>query len=215
MSRMYILKDGQPIPAGRNMVAEQAQRALGNARPGDPSFQTVTNWDEQTRRDLGIFLNPVIGPRETLKPFQEYGIPVPRLEGGNVVEDFPIKEMSLEAAQDRLINDSAAVRYTHEVGGMIVNGTSLHTDRELRSNYVYNRLRATEDPNHTVNWKIGNQMVPLDAQTLIGLADAVADHVQRCYDNEGVILSSISAASTLDELRAIDITAGYPSYETV
>lgn len=78
-------------------------------------------------------------------------------------------------------------RYKMEIGGIIVSGTAIPTDRETQAKLIAMRIKAKEDANYVVNFKTPNGFVTLDAATIIVIADAVHDHVQKCFNAESAI----------------------------
>ena len=111
----------------------------------------------------------------------------------------PLNELKADA-QSRL----ASRRWQAETGGMTFNGAPVATDDRSKALIYGARGR-------TVKFKTASgQFVPLSASETEALADAVADHVQACFDHEAVLLDAINAAETVEELEAVDINAGWP-----
>jgi hypothetical protein len=52
--------------------------------------------------------------------------------------------------------------------------------------------------------------VPLDAAGITAVAMAVRAHVQACFDKEAVLKAKIEAASSAEEIAAIDLNTGWP-----
>jgi hypothetical protein len=52
--------------------------------------------------------------------------------------------------------------------------------------------------------------VALDAQAITAVAMAVRAHVQACFDNEAELKAQIEAASTAQEIAAVDLNSGWP-----
>jgi hypothetical protein len=104
----------------------------------------------------------------------------------------------------------AAIRYSKEVGGILVGGVPVATDRETQSKLIAARILAKENAVYTVNWKTSAGFVALNAATIIAVADAVASHVQACFDREAVLFAEIDAASDAAARAAIDLSAGWP-----
>ena len=103
-------------------------------------------------------------------------------------------------AQSRL----ASRRWQAETGGMMFNGTPVATDDRSKALIYGARGRS-------VKFKTASgQFAPLSASETEALADAVADHVQACFDRESDLLDAINAAETVEELEAVDINTGWP-----
>jgi hypothetical protein len=95
----------------------------------------------------------------------------------------------------------AAKRYEIETGGIAVNGIIIPTDRDTQMKMMAARIRAKEDAAYTVNWKTPAGFVPLNSNSVIAIADAMAAHVQACFDHEAALLDD----------PAMDINSGWPS----
>lgn len=123
-----------------------------------------------------------------------------------VTEAIPIAELratKLEALGER--------RWQAEVGGMVLNGMPVKTDRETTGILTAAYVTALADPEYSINWKIDTGVfVTLDAATIIAISTAARAHVQACYDREAALTGLILAASNAAELDAIDLEAGWP-----
>lgn len=75
-------------------------------------------------------------------------------------------------------------RYLEETGGMVFNGIPILTDRESQATITGAAVRSLINPNATVNWKTPSGPVTLNATEIQALAQAVASHVQACFDRE-------------------------------
>lgn len=124
----------------------------------------------------------------------------------------PESELTFEQQVDRKLNQLSARRYQAETGGILFAGIPIRTDRETSAILTAARVLAVEDPNFTVpNWKAANGVfVPLDATTIIAVADAVRQHVQSTFDHEALLSAQILAAEDEEALEAVDIEAGWP-----
>jgi hypothetical protein len=109
-------------------------------------------------------------------------------------------------------NDLAMIRFTAETGGASFAGGTISSDRDTQRVLTAARTLAKENPAYTVNWKSGpGVFVELDAPTIIAMADAVAAHVQACFDREMELTAELNAATDLAALLAIDLRAGWPA----
>ena len=111
---------------------------------------------------------------------------------------------TLAEQQADAISRLASRRWQAETGGMTFNGAPVATDDRSKALIYGTRGRS-------VKFKTASgQFVPLSASETEALADAVADHVQACFDHEAVLLDAINAAETVEELEAVDISSGWP-----
>ncbi|MBF0171727.1 MAG: DUF4376 domain-containing protein [Nitrospinae bacterium] len=107
------------------------------------------------------------------------------------------EEAKAQAARAESI---AAKRYTIEVSGIVVNGMNIPSDRDTQMKMMAARIRAKEDANYFVQWKTPGGFVTLNAPSVIAIADALADHVQACFNREAALLADPS----------LDINTGWP-----
>lgn len=111
-----------------------------------------------------------------------------------------------------LIARLAARRYAAEEGGTMFGGQPLSTDRTTQTKITAAYVKASADPGYTIAaWKFApGVFAPLDAATIIAVANALEAHVQACFANEAAISAQIMAAATPEALEAIDIEQGWP-----
>jgi len=90
-------------------------------------------------------------------------------------------------------------------GGITLGGIGFATDDVSQHRIMGAALAALIDPEYSVQWKTPDGFVTLDAQTIIGAAQAVRAHVQACFDREAQLLAARAAG------EAYDLAAGWPS----
>lgn len=101
----------------------------------------------------------------------------------------------------------AASRYDLETGGIVVDGSSINTDRDSQSMLSGALLRVTRSPATVINWKGEDGVwVPLTKDALEAIADAVSAHVQACFTAERAKCEALAALATFDEVVAFDAT---------
>lgn len=113
---------------------------------------------------------------------------------------------------ESLLAALAARRYAAEESGTTFNGLPLATDRTSQAKITAAYVKATADPEYTIEaWKFApGVFAALDAATIIAAADVMMVHVQACFANEAVISAQILAADSPEALAAIDLEAGWP-----
>ncbi|QIG20497.1 DUF4376 domain-containing protein [Pseudomonas monteilii] len=94
----------------------------------------------------------------------------------------------------------AARRYQTETAGIELQGMQVATDD--RSKLLINgaALRASREPGYTLRWKTGDGFIDLSGVQVLAMADAVADHVQRCFDREAELLTAVADGSITAEM---------------
>ncbi len=128
---------------------------------------------------------------------------------GNLPTPPTPPEPTLDELKGRMLAALADVRYRHETGGVMINGSLVKTDRESQATITGAYARATTNPATVIEWKADNGFVTLDAAAIIHFGGAVFDHVQGCFARERALSELIDAAATIDDLIAIDIEAGW------
>ena len=66
--------------------------------------------------------------------------------------------------------------------GLTVNGVTIQTDLETRTN-----LLGARELNQDIKWKTPNGFVDLTAAQIAAIATAVGEHVQKCFDAEAAL----------------------------
>lgn len=97
----------------------------------------------------------------------------------------------------------AAARYEQETGGVTVAGVTVRTDRESQALITGAALKAMQDAEYVCRWKTVGGFVELNALQILGVADAVREHVQSCFDREAELLVDVEGAQTPEDLELI------------
>jgi len=145
----------------------------------------------------------VLEKPDSLSSIYEEATPV--LEEGSWKQAWEMRSLTDEEAAEKeeiKTNYLANYRYEVENGGIDVNGTNVLTDQATRSNLIATRILAKEDSNYTAKWKTPDGFVELNAAQIIGIADAVRDHVQNCFDAEATVLENLSTYTTESQIAA-------------
>ena len=104
----------------------------------------------------------------------------------------------------------AAKRYAVEVGGIVVGGEEVRTDRQSQAllNAAYVGLR--DGFQTTVDWKNTNGVfVTLTLAQITPIAQAVFAHVQNCFTNESRHADTIKALTSTAAVEAYDFSSGW------
>ena len=104
-----------------------------------------------------------------------------------------------------LANSLSAIRYAKEVGGITVGDVEIQTDRDSRANLTAAYVLAAQDSEFTVIWKASNGFVTLNAAQIVGIAQAVANHVKKCFAAEQAVtenLENLEADQLQEEFEA-------------
>lgn len=111
---------------------------------------------------------------------------------------------TLEEVKAAKLQELAQARYNEEVGGIIVNGTEIDTDRESQSilNGAYVSMKFGLI-NPSVDWKGNDGWVPATLTEIEPIAQAVAQHVQSLFSREKVLATQVNAALSVEEVNSI------------
>ena len=98
----------------------------------------------------------------------------------------------------------AQKRYDFEVGGINVGGIDVRTDRFTVDRIYQARFLASLDNTFTTDWKLGDgSFLTIDAATITAISDGVTAHIKDSFQKEKAANDSITAATTIQELTAI------------
>ena len=118
---------------------------------------------------------------------------------------------TLDELRARKLMELAALRWERETGGTTFNGMPVATDAVSQTKYIGAVVGAQIDPNAVINWKMADgTFVTLDAAAITAVAMVVRAHVQACFDREAELKTQIEAATTAEELAALDLNTGWP-----
>lgn len=108
-----------------------------------------------------------------------------------------------------LASYTSAKRYAVEIGGIVVDGARILTDRGSQAMIAGAYVYVQHNPTETIAFKSAEGFVTLSAANVVMIANAVGAHVQACFAAEAAVLAAI-AAETITDTAAIDAYA-WPS----
>ncbi len=193
--------DEQPPEYGTNQIPIRN----GNVWEIKEDYRGTIYYDKLTGNPI---IMGIIGPvPETLTSLQY--VPYSNWDGSQWVVD-------IEKVRDAKIASLAAYRYEQETGGIIINNTTIKTDRESQA--MINGAKSYSDLNQTalIDWKGENGWIQIGRDVILTIALAVAAHVQVCFSNEKVHSEAIYTLAstenvTSDDINNYDITTGWPT----
>jgi hypothetical protein len=104
-------------------------------------------------------------------------------------------------------DDIAARRWKAETAGIDVGGMHIDTDDRSKTLINGSALKAMRNVNYTLNWKTPDGFVQIPAEQVLAMADAVADHVQACFDREDELLAALAIGTLTPEM----LEEGWPN----
>ena len=139
----------------------------------------------------------------TRKPQDEWEIGKEAVTVTWEVDPLP-KAEALEAVRKDGYRRIKRARDQHIASGISVGGVHVHTDDTSQQRLTGAALAATIDPEATINWKMADgQFATLSGTQIIGIAQAVREHVQAAFDTEAMLRAQINAAETIEEIDAV------------
>jgi len=112
--------------------------------------------------------------------------------------------------QATLTQHVASIRFTTETGGIsLPGGTQINTQRDAQAMLTgaYQSLKSglVQD----TEWKATSGWVTVTLTELEPIAQAVAEHVRRCFQAERAVSDQITSATTVDQLQALDLQTAF------
>lgn len=172
--------------------------------------------DQNTLQRLGYL--PVLYPYPPYNADTHYlepaGEPTLNATGDAYVQAFTVEELPLDTAKERLKSRVTALRFSHETGGVSLgNGVSILTGIDDQ-NRIASTIQGMELAGvASTSFKAASGWVTLTLAELKTISTAVVAHVQACFQRERTLHETIDAATSIAELGAIDVTAGWPGLE--
>lgn len=111
---------------------------------------------------------------------------------------------SLDKVKAIKLKEIAEERWKAETGGLTLpNGVVISTDRESQALITGAALKDLQDPDYVCWWKGKTGWVQLNAETILAIAEAVREHVQRCFDRERELALRIETTKTVEEALSV------------
>lgn len=134
--------------------------------------------------------------------------------GGTVASD---EEYEFLAKRSDLHMKAKRARDDHEQAGVTVtpHGTfdsDPDSQRKISGAVVMAMLALQNSEAFAMDWRLkDNSIVTLDALGMIEVGVAVGQHVAACQGRKNALDALIDAATTVEDLDAIDVTTGWPA----
>ena len=119
-------------------------------------------------------------------------------------EEIDARDSANAPTLEEKLSELAALRYTKETTGIVVDGVSIATDRESQAMISGAYCACLIDPNRIIDFKGTNGWVQFTVSEITAIASAVANHVQSCFTREKEL-----AAPLIVDINT-DITTGWP-----
>jgi hypothetical protein len=146
--------------------------------------------------------------RPEMNPMVEYYYgPLWDVSGTRAVANYQVNDTPIESAKLNFKEQAAAERWKKENAGTKINiqntEVTIETDRETRNIFI--QKYSIMSDNESVNWKFPEGWLTLTKTELGQVIGTGAAYIQGCFDWEKNISDEIDAATTKEELLAIEI----------
>lgn len=122
----------------------------------------------------------------------------------------PTEEEKLQQEKNTKIAEISAYDVSDNVNSFTYKGQIMWLSREDRI-VLKDRFEREKSENVVyTNLYYNGQAINITPDEGIALIDAISAYADKCFDNTQKNLGIVSAATTIQEVEAIDITAGYP-----
>ena len=173
------------------------------------NYGNHTNITPEIAKTYGIL--PMVEIKPALNEYQLYGQPQDVITADDVTRTWPVVEISLAAAQEKIKQKITQKREQVERGGTIVSGVYVKTDIESQGKLTGALAFVGRSPNRTIKWKAAdNTFVNLTKAQIESLSDGTGEFIAKCYDNEATHYSAVDALVTVASIAAYDFSTGWP-----
>lgn len=131
-----------------------------------------------------------------------------RFDGASITYIGTIK--ALDEVKSLKLAQLAAKRYEVEVGGCLVNGQPVSTDRDSQAKISGAFLAVNNGLSLPLMWKANGKFIALEAEAIKALALGVALHVQLAFANEAAHAEAINKKNDAKLIVEHDISTGWP-----
>lgn len=123
-----------------------------------------------------------------------------------------VRPVALEEARAAKLASLAQTLTEAQAAGTTFGGDRFATDNDSQLKFMGILLGAMLDPAYEIEFKtLDKTYVRFGHDEVIALCMTVKAHVTACFQNDRRLTEAIKAAGTVEELDAIDVSAGWPT----
>lgn len=130
---------------------------------------------------------------------------------GAWIPDCTSEQGVLAAAKAYLTSKVTAYDASSSVNGFKLNGMTVWLDKDTRVGLMNSTAIAKNMGNATTTLWLGGMKLEIDCDKAIALLSALEMYALECFNVTAQHKAEVEALTSLDEVAAYDITAGYPS----
>ena len=123
---------------------------------------------------------------------------------------WTIENRNIDEIKKEMKAALANIRYEKEISGTeTADGTKVLTNRESQAstNFIYNAL--VNNVIVSTQWKSPNGWVEVTATEMLSIVTALNEHISNCFEAEQTVSTAIDSATTVNDLRAINLNADF------
>lgn len=122
----------------------------------------------------------------------------------------PTEEEKLQQAKDKKIAEISAYDVSSNVNSFTYKGQTMWLSREDRIVLKDRFEREKSNSVEITNLYYNGYAINITPDEGIYLIDSISAYADKCFDNTQKNISLVNACMSVEEVNAIDITAGYP-----
>ena len=117
---------------------------------------------------------------------------------------------TLEQARASKLEEIEEYDQSDKVNGFSLNGMTVWLDKSTRVGLMNSTTIAKNLGNDTTTLWLGSVKIEVNCDTAISLLSALEMYALECFNVTAAHKKAVEALSTVEEITAYDITAGYP-----
>ena len=190
-----------------------AQRALSESKMKERGLPVE---DHETLATLNFFPLTIETPEydATTQGVEPDGMPVPSSDNPSVFVQHMRVFNIIDRAKETMTAAATAKRWEYETRGIVTHdGTIILTGTDDQ-NRIASAIQGMKQAGMAeTDFKAASGWTKVTLEQLEQIAAMIAVHVQTCFSLERALHEQISACETLEQLNAINLDEGWPTYE--
>lgn len=132
------------------------------------------------------------------------------VNGGYVQEFTVVERGDLDSVKNAMKERVTAKRWEVETGGIDIDGLEIQSGIDDQ-NRIATAIQGMEAAGMSeTDFKAANGWASITLEQLKGVRVAMAMHVEACFKRERALHEAIDACTSVAEIAALDLTAGWP-----
>lgn len=190
-----------------------AQRALSESQMKERGLPVENH---ETLATLNFFPLIIETPEydATTQGIEPDGMPAPSSDNPSVFVQRMRVFNIIDRAKETMTAAATAKRWEYETRGIVTpDGTSILTGTDDQ-NRIASAIQGMKQASMAeTDFKAASGWTKVTLEQLEQIAALIAVHVQTCFSRERALHEQISACETLEQINAINLDEGWPTYE--